>query len=106
MKYRRRIYYSATQRAEIWDRWQRGESMSSIGRVFDRQSSSVFSVISPTGGIRPPGRRRGSRALSLSEREEISRGLSYQTITSRDRPPIRTRALNHQPRGSTEWRIC
>ena len=78
MKYRRRIYYSATQRAEIWDRWQRGESMSSIGRVFDRQSSSVFSVISPTGGIRPPGRRRGSRALSLSEREEISRGLSIK----------------------------
>jgi hypothetical protein len=76
MKYRRRIYYSAEQRAEIWDRWQRGESMSSIGRVFDRQSSSVFSVISPTGGIRPPDRRRGSSALSLSEREEISRGLS------------------------------
>jgi hypothetical protein len=49
MKYRRRIYYSAAQRAEIWDRWQRGESMSSIGRRFDRQSSSVFSVISPTG---------------------------------------------------------
>ena len=48
MKYRRRIYYSAEQRAEISDRWQRGESMSSIGRVFDRQSSSVFSVASPT----------------------------------------------------------
>ena len=78
MKYRRRIYYSAEQRAEIWDRWQRGESMSSIGRVFDRQSSSVFSVISPTGGIRPPVRRRGSGALSLSEREEISRGLSIK----------------------------
>lgn len=76
MKYRRRIYYSAEQRAEIWDRWQRGESMRSIGRVFDRQSSSVFSVISPTGGIRPPDRRRGKSALSLSEREEISRGLS------------------------------
>ena len=40
MKDRRRIYYSATQRAEIRDRWQRGESVSSIGRVFDRQSSS------------------------------------------------------------------
>lgn len=53
MKYRRRIYCSAKQRAEIWDRWQRGESMSSIGVVFDWQSSSVFSVISPTGGIRP-----------------------------------------------------
>ena len=78
MKYRRRIYYSSTQRAEIWDRWQRGESMSSIGRAFDRQSSSVFSVISPTGGIRPPDRRRAKRALSLNEREEISRGLSVK----------------------------
>jgi len=78
MKYRRRIYYSAVQRAEIWDRWQRGESMSSIGRRFDRQSSSVFSVISPTGGIRPADRRRGRLALSLSEREEISRGLSVR----------------------------
>lgn len=76
MKQRRRIYYTASQRAEIWDRWQRGESMSSIGRRFDRASSSVFSVISPTGGIRPADRKRGSRALSLAEREEISRGLS------------------------------
>ena len=76
MKYRRRIHYSAAQRAEIWDRWQRGESMSLIGRVFDRQSSSVFSVISPTGGIRPPEQRRSRQALSLSEREEISLTLS------------------------------
>lgn len=73
MKQRRRIYYTASQRAEIWDRWQRGKSMSSIGRRFDRGSSSVFSVISPTGGIRPADRKRCSRALSLAEREEISR---------------------------------
>ena len=76
MKYRRRIYYSAAQRAEIWDRWKAGESMSSIGRRFDRESSSVFSVLSPTGGIRPPDRKRADRALSLGEREEISLGLS------------------------------
>src|ERR1700716_287682 len=78
MKQRRRIYYSAAQRSEIWDRWQAGEPMSSIGRRFDRESSSVFSVISPTGGIRPPVRRRAKEALSLFEREEISRGLSTQ----------------------------
>ncbi len=78
MVYRTRIYYSAAQRAEIWDRWQRGELMSSIGRAFDRQSSSVFSVISPTGGIRPPDRKRSKRALSLREREEISRGLNVR----------------------------
>jgi IS30 family transposase len=75
MKQRKRIYYSAEQRSEIWDRWRRGESMSSIGRRFDRESSSVFSVLSPSGGIRPPERRRATRALSLTEREEVSRGL-------------------------------
>ena len=42
MKQRRRIYCSAAQRSEIWDRWQAGEAMSSIGRRFDRESSSVF----------------------------------------------------------------
>jgi IS30 family transposase len=76
MKQRRRIYYSATQRSEIWDRWRAGESMSSIGRRFDRESSSIFSVISPTGGIRPADRRRAHQALNPGEREEISRGLS------------------------------
>ena len=64
MKQRRRIYYSAAQRSEIWDRWQAGEPMSSIGRRFDRESSSVFSVISPTGGIRPPDRHRAKQALT------------------------------------------
>lgn len=49
--------------------------MSSIGRFFDRHSSSMFSVLSPTGGIWLAGRKRTARALSLGEREEISRGL-------------------------------
>jgi len=51
MKYRRRIYYPAERRAEIWNRWQGEKSMSLIGRALKRQSSSAFSVISPTGGI-------------------------------------------------------
>jgi hypothetical protein len=60
MKQRHRIYYSAAQRSGIWERWQAGEPMSSIGRRFDRESSSVFSVISPTGGIRPADRCRAN----------------------------------------------
>ena len=76
MVYRTRIKYTAKQKAEIWDRWQRGESMNAIGRVFDRPSSSIFNQLSPTGGIRPSPRRRSRLALSLCEREEISRGLA------------------------------
>ena len=74
MKQRTRIYYTAEQRADIWDRWQRGESMSSIGRLFERQSSSIYPILEYTGGIRPPDRKRSRLALTLSEREEISRG--------------------------------
>ena len=75
MGYRRRIYFTEKQKAEIWDRWQRGESMSSIGRLFDRNSSSIYPLLARTGGIRPPERRRSRLAMTLAEREEISRGL-------------------------------
>ncbi len=76
MGYRQRIYFTSKQKAEIWDRWQRGESMSSIGRLFDRNSSSIYPLLSRTGGIRPPERKRSRLALTLAEREEISRGLN------------------------------
>ena len=76
MKYRTRTFYTDEQKSEMWDRWQRGESMSSIGRCFDRASSSVFPHLAATGGIRPPDRRRSRFARSLIEREEISRGLA------------------------------
>ncbi len=78
MKHRTRINFSAAQRADIWDRWQRGESMRSIGRLFERESSSIYALLRPSGGIRPPTRTRSRVALSLSEREEISRGIARQ----------------------------
>jgi len=76
MKQRRRIYYSDEQRAEIWDRWKRGESQNAIGRLFDRSSSSIFAVLAPTGGIRPAPRKRADLSLTHAEREEISRGIA------------------------------
>ena len=76
MTYRTRIYYSSKQKNEMWDRWQRGESLKSIGRAFNRGSSSVYGVLSRSGGIRPPTRTRSGLALSLAEREEISRGMA------------------------------
>ncbi len=42
MTYRTRIKYTAKQKDEMWGRWQRGESLKAIGRVFDRPSSSIF----------------------------------------------------------------
>ena len=76
MNNRTRIYYSDAQKSEMWDRWQRGESLKSIGRHFDRGSSSIYGVLSRSSGIRPAVRKRSRLALSLSEREEISRGIA------------------------------
>jgi IS30 family transposase len=75
MKYRARIYYTETDKALMWDRWQKGDSLHSIARLFDRSHGSIAGILARTGGIRPPQRRRSRRALTLSEREEISRGV-------------------------------
>ena len=76
MKQRTRIYYTEAQKAEMWDRWQKGESLHAIGRLFDRGHSSIAGVIAATGGIRPPVRTRSRLSLTLPEREAISRGLA------------------------------
>jgi IS30 family transposase len=81
MKYRTRIYYTEEQKAVMWDRWQKGESLESIAQLFDRHHSSVQRILAETGGIRPAPRRRSNRSLTLAEREEISRGLaSYRSL--------------------------
>ncbi len=75
MVYRTRIKYTAAQKGEMWDRWQKGESLASIARLFDRGHSSVQGILQQTGGIRPPQRTRSRFALTFREREEISRGI-------------------------------
>jgi IS30 family transposase len=76
MKYRTRIYYTDKQKGEMWDRWQKGETLHSIARLFDRHHTSVRGILAATGGIRPPERCRSQLALTLAEREEISRGIA------------------------------
>ncbi len=75
MKQRPRIYYTEEQKALMWDRWQKGESLNSIAKLFARHHSAIQGILSRTGGIRPPQRRRTRRTLTLAEREEISRGV-------------------------------
>lgn len=76
MKYPKRIYYTEADKALMWDRWERGESLHSIAQHFGRSHSSIQGILSRTGGIRPRQRSRSRRSLSLAEREEISRGIA------------------------------
>lgn len=87
MKQRRRIYYTETQKALMWERWREGESLQHIAQLFDRNHSSIQRILAETGGIQPPARHRSRLALTLAEREEVSRsivaGHSIRSIAAR-----------------------
>src|SRR5450759_5367038 len=68
--------FTAAEKTELWDRWKRGESLKAIGRAFGKPSSSIYFLVAPHGGIRPAERRRSRWALTLAEREVISRGVT------------------------------
>jgi len=72
-----RIWFTAAQKTELWERWRRGESISSIARVLERRNKTgVQRIVALHGGIAPPPRHRAASALRLEEREEISRGIA------------------------------
>jgi len=87
MKYRTRTYYTDAQKALMWERWRQGWTLHQIAQLFDRAHTSVQGILSRTGGIRPPARTRCAMALTLAEREEISRamaeGQSIRSIAAR-----------------------
>jgi len=67
---------SDIQKEELWRRWHEGESLSDIGRALGKHPASVFGVLRLYGGFMPLKRSRSECALTLAEREEISRGIS------------------------------
>ena len=68
--------FTVGQKRELWNRWKKGQSLSEIGRALGKQAASVSNVLAVHGGIFPVARTRSRLALSLAEREDISRGLS------------------------------
>ncbi len=53
MKQRRRIYYTETQKALMWERWRKGDTLHQIAQLFDRHHSSIQGILVRTGGIQP-----------------------------------------------------
>src|ERR1700726_3321954 len=76
MTRRKRSRLSAPQKTEIWKRWKAGQSLHEIGRAFDKPHTTIQQFLLPSGGIRPAARRRSRLALTLAEREDISRGIA------------------------------
>ena len=107
MRYRPRTYYTESQKALMWERWQKGESLQQIAQLFDRTHSSVQGILVRTGGIRPAPRHRSTLALTLTEREEVSRALaagrSIRSIASQLGRAPSTISREIQRNGGQQW---
>ena len=75
MKRKPRIYYTDNQKALMWERWRLGDALQKIAELFDRNDSSVMRILAETAGISPAQRCRARLALTLAEREEITRAV-------------------------------
>ena len=87
MGQQRRRGMSALETAELLTRLKAGESLTAIGRALGRHVGSVYAVVRAQGGIAPAVRRRAAAALTLEEREAISRGLaSGESVCAKAQP--------------------
>ena len=68
-----RIHYTETDKSLMWDRWQKGESLNEIARLFDRGHSPIQRILAESGGIRPPV----PRPSAAGERPIVT-GTSYK----------------------------
>src|SRR6202034_972749 len=76
MTRRKRSRLSAAQKTEIWKRWKAGQTLHEIGRAFDKPHTTIHQFLLPSGVFLPAARRRSRLALTLAEREDISRGIA------------------------------
>jgi IS30 family transposase len=97
---------SAAQKSELWQRWKKGHSLSEIGRALGKHAGSISGFLSKTGGIAPAVRQRSSCSLTLSEREDISRGISagqsFRSIADQIRRSVSTVSREVKRNGGRE----
>src|SRR5580692_106492 len=93
-----RIWFTAAQKAELWERWKNGQSAAAISRALERKNKTgVERIVVLHGGIGPAPRRRALAALRFEEREEISRGIAVGRSIRQMRPGPRTGAIDSKP---------
>src|SRR5271156_2657696 len=95
--------FTAAEKTELWDRWQRGESLKAIGRAFGKESSSIYFLVAPHGGIRPAERRR-SRLDACGTRGDFQRcyGTSIGPVDCKATWPL---AFDGEPGNEPQWRL-
>ena len=101
---RKRTRLSPSEKNDIWGRWKAGQSMHEIGRAYGRPHPTIRKLLLPRGGIAPIARRRSRLALTLAEREDISRGIASDSSIREIAHGLSRGYLDSEPRDRTSWR--
>lgn len=72
----RRKQFTEADKLDLWKRWKSGEPLTLIADALERNKTSIFTQLAACGGYAPQARRRRESALTLADREEISRGIA------------------------------
>ena len=65
-----------SQLQQMWALWKRGLTLRAMSEALAVSAHTIYWVVARAGGIAPRPRRRAAGALSLADREEISRGVA------------------------------
>jgi hypothetical protein len=98
-----RFGLSAVEKRGVWRRWKAGQTLHAIGRAFDKPHSCIRAVLLPRGGIPPVARRRSRLALTLAEREDISRGIACGSSIREIARGLDRDCLHSVPGGRSPW---
>ena len=97
--------FTAAEKTELWDRWKRGESLKAIGRAFGKQSSSIYFLVAPHGGIRPAEQASLPAGIDArGTRGDFQRhcGPSIGTVDRQTAWPL---TLDGEPGNESQWRL-
>ena len=97
--------FTATEKTELWDRWQEGKSLKAIGRAFGKPSSSIYYQVAPHGGNSSGS--PASLAIGVDARGARGdiQGHSGASIGPIDRRADKQIAFDGEPRTWPQWRL-
>ena len=97
--------FTAAEKTELWDRWKRGESLKAIGRAFGKQSSSIYFLVAPHGGISSCGAASLQVGIdACGTRGDFQRcyGTSIGPVDRQTAWPL---TLDGEPGNESQWRL-
>ena len=102
-----RIWFTAAQKAELWERWKNGQSAAAISRALERKNKTgVERIVVLHGGIVPSRRWRALAALRFDEREEImERGKLSRSFAGVVLPDLRLVVQDHVQQRVTDFQF-